>query len=152
LACASAASIERLYALKRRVLATKHAVTLLLEAVGHLQGGRVPLVCQGVQDYFRDVFDHLARVNSSIDPIRDTVATAMQANLSMVTIEENEITKRLAAWAAIFGVSTTLAGTWGMNFKHMPELRWQYGYPLALVSITGICAVLFWRFRKSRRL
>ena len=92
----------------------------------------------------------MARVNSSIDAIRDTVATAMQVNLSMVTIEESEITKRLAAWAAIFGVSTTLAGIWGMNFQHMPELKWQYGYPLALKVIAGMCGVLFWRFRRAR--
>ena len=77
----------------------------LLEAAGKLHGGRVPAVCEGTQEYFRDVYDHLARINASIDAMRDTIGTAIQVNLSMVTIEETEITKRLAAWAGIFAVS-----------------------------------------------
>ena len=88
---------------------------------------RVPEVCTGSQEYFRDVHDHLSRINGAIDTIRDTIGTAIQVNLSMVTIEESETTKRLAAWAAIFAVSTALAGIWGMNFEHMPELKWAFG-------------------------
>ncbi len=85
----------------------------------------------------------------AIDRIRETIGTAIQVNLSIVTIEESEITKRLAAWAEIFGVSTALAGIWGMNFEHMPELQWAYGYPAALAIIGGAGAILFWRFRKA---
>ena len=100
------------------------------------------------QEYFRDVHDHLARINSAIDAIRDTIATAIQVNLSLVTIEESEITKRLAAWAAIFAASTALAGIWGMNFETMPELKWQYGYPMALAVICTVAGFLYWRFRR----
>ena len=67
----------------------------------------------------------------------------------MVTIEDNEVTKRLAAWAAIFAVCTSFAGIWGMNFKNMPELDWRFGYPVALLLITAICGYLYYRFRRA---
>ena len=147
---AARVNIERLYDLKGRVMVLKHAVAPLLEGVSRLHGGRVPIICMGVQDYFRDVVDHLSRINSLIDNIRDTIGTAIQVNLAMTTIEDGEVTKRLAAWAAIFGVSTSLAGVWGMNFKNMPELQWEYGYFFALGSIVVACSFLAWRFRKAR--
>jgi magnesium transporter len=128
----------------------KHAVLPLMEAVGKLYGGRVPAVCSGTQEYFRDVYDHLVRMNTAIDTIRDTITTAIQVNLAMVAIEDNEVTKRLAAWAGIFAVATSLAGVWGMNFKQMPELEWEYGYPFALAVIVAACAFLYWRFKKAR--
>ena len=142
-------SIERLYALKQRAAIVRHAVAPLVEVAGKLHGGRVPAVCQQSQEYFRDVHDHLVRINAALDGIRETIATAIQVNLSMVTIEESDVTKRLAAWAAIFAVSTALAGIWGMNFEHMPELKWAWGYPLALAIIAGSGGLLFWRFRKA---
>lgn len=142
-------NIQRLYDLKRRATVLRHVVAPLLEVAGKLHGGRVPAVCSRSQEYFRDVHDHLARINGAIDGIRDTIATAIQVNLSMVTIEESETTKRLAAWAAIFAVSTALAGIWGMNFESMPELKWKWGYPMALGAIAGAAGFLFWRFRRS---
>ena len=142
-------NIQRLYDLKRRVTVLRHVVSPLLEVAGKLHGGRVPAVCARSQEYFRDVHDHLARISTAIDGIRDTIGTAIQVNLSMVTIEESETTKRLAAWAAIFAVSTALAGIWGMNFEHMPELKWAWGYPMALGAIASSAGVLFWRFRRS---
>lgn len=142
-------NIERLYALKRRVSMLRHAVAPLLEVAGKLHGGRVPAVCASTQEYFRDVHDHLARINASVDAIRDTIGTAIQVHLSLVSVEETETTKRLAAWAAIFAVSTTLAGIWGMNFEHMPELKWAFGYPLALGVIVTAAGLLYWRFRRA---
>ena len=142
-------SIQRLYALKRRLTVLKHAVAPLLEGAGKLHGGRVPQICIGVQDYFRDVVDHLGRINASVDASRDTIATAISVNLSMVTIEDGEVTKRLAAWAAIFAVCTAFAGIWGMNFQHMPELQWRFGYPLALLLIAAISGYLYYRFRRA---
>ena len=142
-------NIERLYALKRRATVLRHAVAPLLEVTSKLHGGRVPAVCASTQDYFRDVHDHLVRINGTIDAVRDTIGTAIQVNLSMVTIEESETTKRLAAWAAIFGVSTALAGIWGMNFEVMPELKWKYGYALALGAIVSAASLLYWRFRRA---
>ncbi len=142
-------NIERLYALKRRVGVLRHAVVPLMEATGKLHGGRVPLVCERSQDYFRDVDDHLVRCNAALDALRDTIATAIQVNLSMVTIDESENTKRLAAWAGIFAVATFFVGIWGMNFEHMPELKWTWGYPTALGVIGAVCGLMYWRFRKA---
>jgi magnesium transporter len=142
-------NVEQLYDLKRRSLTLRHAVTPLLEAVGRLHGGRVPALALKVQDYFRDVQDHLFRINGRLDTIRDTIGTAIQVNLSLVTISEGEVTKRLASWAAIFAVFTAFAGLWGMNFEHMPELHWKYGYPVAVIVMVAVCAYLYYRFRKS---
>ncbi|WP_332778260.1 magnesium and cobalt transport protein CorA [Polaromonas sp.] len=143
-------NIERLYELKGRVMVLKHAVAPLLEGAGKLHGGRVPHICTGVQDYFRDVVDHLSRINALIDTMRDTIGTAIQVNLAMATIEESEVTKRLAAWASIFAVCTAFAGIWGMNFEHMPELKWKYGYVMALGLVASVSALLYWRFKKAR--
>lgn len=142
-------NIERLYSLKRKVMVLKHAVAPLMEAAGKLHGGRVPAVCANSQEYFRDVYDHLNRINTSIDTIRDTIGTAIQVNLAMVTIEESEVNKQLAAWAGIFAVATAFAGIWGMNFKSMPELQWEYGYPVALLVIATTCGFLYARFKRS---
>jgi len=146
---AALANIEQLYELKRKVGMLKHAVLPLMEATGKLHGGRVPPVCATTQEYFRDVYDHLVRINSTIDAIRDTITTAILVSQSTVSIEQNEINKRLAAWAGIFAVATAFAGIWGMNFRNMPELSLEYGYPLALAVITGTCGYLYYRFRRS---
>jgi magnesium transporter len=147
---ARTSSIRRLYRLKRKVTVLKHAVTPLMEAAGKLQSGRVPPVCSSSRNYFRDVYDHLTRINASLDSTRETIATAIQVNLSMVAIDQTEVSKRLAAWAGIFAVATAFAGLWGMNFVHMPELQWEYGYPTALGLIAASCGLLYWRFKKAR--
>jgi magnesium transporter len=141
-------NIEKLYQLKRKVTVLKHAVTPLMEGVAKLYGGRVPHICMNTQEYFRDVYDHLYRINAALDTIRDTIGTAIQVNLSMVTIDESEVTKRLASWAAIFAVATAFVGVWGMNFEFMPELKWKYGYPAALGLIVVVCGYLYRRFHK----
>ena len=143
------ASIEKLYDLKRKVTVIKHAVAPLMEAVGRQIGGWGAEITSGSREYLRDVVDHLTRINTSLDTIRDTIGTAIQVNLSMVTIEENEVNKRLAAWAGIFAAATALAGIWGMNFKAMPELDWEYGYPFALAAIASVSGILYWRFKRA---
>ena len=145
---AERSNIERLYELKLKVMTLKHAVAPLLAAVTNLHGQWAPPVCAHTQEYFRDVYDHLARIDTAIDAIRDTIGVAIQVNLSMVTIAQTEVSKRLAAWAGIFAVATALVGVWGMNFEFMPELKWQYGYPAALGLITVICGVLYVRFKR----
>jgi magnesium transporter len=141
-------NIEQLYNLKQRAMTIKHAATPLMESAARLSSGRVPSVCEGTREYFRDVYDHLIRINSTLDRLRETIGTAIQVNLSMVTIEESENSKRLAAWAGIFAVATAFAGIWGMNFEVMPELKWQYGYPVALFLITATCLLLHRRFKR----
>lgn len=142
-------NIQQLYALKRSVAVLRHAVAPLMDATGKLFGGRVPPACHNTQEYFRDVYDHLVRCNTTLETLRETVSTAIQVNLSMVTIEDSETTKSLAAWAGIFAVATFFVGVWGMNFTHMPELQWAYGYPLALSTIAVVSVLLWWRFRKA---
>jgi len=142
-------NIELLYELKRKTLAIKHAVAPLMEAVGKLFGGRVPPVCSATREYFRDVHDHLTRINAAIDNMRETIGTAIMVCQSTVSVEQNEINKRLAAWAAIFAIATLFTGIWGMNFQDMPELRWNFGYPLALLIIIGVCAFLYRQFKRS---
>ena len=143
-------NIEALYAIKQKLMVLKHAVGPLHEAVGRLYGGRVPAVCSYTQEYFRDVGDHLLRLNQSIDSLRDMVITALSVNLSMITIGENETVKRLASYAALVAVPTMIAGVYGMNFKHMPELDWIWGYPFAVGLMVAIDTYLFIRFRKAK--
>jgi magnesium transporter len=144
------ANIEALYDLKQRLMVMKHAVGPLLEGVSNLSGARVPALCAGLREYFRDVSDHLHRLNQTAESIRDTVSTAISVNLSMVTLQENETMKRLAAYAALVAVPTMVAGIYGMNFEHMPELTWKYGYGLALGVMAVLDGYLFYRLRKAR--
>lgn len=146
---AARSNVKRLYELKRQTRFLKHAVEPMMEATGRLCGGLAPEICSRSRDYFRDVYDHLARINAAVDTIRETIATAIQVNLSMVTIEESEVNKKLAAWAGIFAMAAAFAGIWGMNFKAMPELQWEYGYPMALSVIAATCVVLYLRFRRA---
>src|SRR5687768_6870222 len=142
-------NIEALYNVKQKLTTMKHATAPLQENAGKLYGGRVPGVCQGLGEYFRDVYDHLVRINQSIDAARETVNTAIQVALAMVNMGHGEITKRLAAYAALVAVPTMIAGVYGMNFEHMPELRWTWGYPLSVAVMAAIDGFLFFRFRKA---
>jgi len=143
-------NIEQLYALKQRLTTTKHAVAPLLDAISNLSGTRVPLACHGMQEYFRDISDHLLRLNQSIESIRDTVSTAISVNLSMIALQENETTKRLAAYAALIAVPTLIVGIYGMNFDFMPELHWRYGYAFAWASMIGCDVYVFYLLRKAK--
>ena len=143
-------NIEALYALKRRLMTLKHAVDPLMEAVSKLYGGRVPQICSGMGEYFRDVFDHLQRLHATIEGIRDMQTTAIQVNLGMISLNETEVTKKLAAWAAIIGVPTMIAGIYGMNFKNMPELEWVWGYPVSIAVMAAIDFWLYFQFKKVK--
>jgi magnesium transporter len=143
-------NIEALYALKRKLMILKHAVDPLMEAVGKLYGGRVPQICAGMGEYFRDVYDHLSRLHSTIEGIRDMQTTAIQVNLGMISLSETEVTKKLAAWAAIIAVPTMIAGIYGMNFKNMPELDWAWGYPIAMLVMVALDIVLYVQFRRVK--
>lgn len=144
------ANIEALYVLKQRLMAFRHAVGPLLESLGNITGARVPGVCGGMQEYFRDIADHLQRLNQTIESIRDTASTAISVNLSMITLQESENMKRLAAYAALIAVPTLIVGIYGMNFDYMPELRWHYGYALVWGLMAAIDGYIFYRLRKAR--
>jgi magnesium transporter len=147
---AGRAIVEDLYVLKQKLMVVKHAVAPLLEASSKLHGGRVPQCCVETQEYFRDVYDHLFRIDQSIEAVRDMVTTATSVNLSLLTIDYSEITKRLAAYAALVAVPTMIAGVYGMNFDFMPELGWRFGYPLSVAVMALLDGYLFYRFRKAR--
>jgi magnesium transporter len=142
-------NIESLYYVKQKLTTMKHATAPLQENAGKLYGGRVPSVCTGLGEYFRDVYDHLVRINQSIDAARETVNTAIQVALAMVATGQGEITRRLAAYAALVAVPTMIAGIYGMNFRHMPELTWELGYPVTIGLMAAIDVFLFTRFRKA---
>ncbi len=144
------AQVEALYNFKQRLLVVDHAIGPLLEVTSKLHGGRVPPLCAGLHDYFRDVYDHLQRLKQSTDQLREMVGTALSVNLSLITLQDNEVTKRLAAYAALVAVPTMIAGVYGMNFRHMPELNWAYGYPVALGVMALINLYLVYRFRKAK--
>lgn len=143
-------TMEALYSLKQRLMTLKHAVAPLLEAVSNLAGARVPALLLNLREYFRDIYDHLQRLNQTIESTRDTIGTAISVNLSMITLQESETMKRLAAYAALIAVPTLIVGVYGMNFEHMPELKWQYGYGLVLLGMAAIDIYLFTRFRRFK--
>ena len=143
-------NIEALYALKQQLMVLKHVVDPSIEVIGKLYGGRVPQVSTGLQEYFRDVYDHLTRIHASIEAIREMLATAIQVNLGMISLAESEVTKKLAAWAAIIGVPTMVAGIYGMNFKNMPELEWAWGYPASIAIMVIIDVWLYFNFKKVK--
>jgi magnesium transporter len=142
--------LKALYGIKRKLALLKHAVSPLPEIIGRLFGGRVPHLTSGMQEHFRDVYDHALRLNQSIDSLSDTVITATSVNLSMISLAENETMKRLAAYGALVAVPTMIAGIYGMNFQHMPELATRWGYPLTLAVMAVIDGYLFYRLRKAK--
>ncbi|MCG5073680.1 magnesium/cobalt transporter CorA [Paraburkholderia tagetis] len=145
----SRAIIEDLYSLKRRLVIVQHHVTPLVDAVGKLVGGRIPQICTGMQAYYRDVYDHLVRLSNAVDARRDMIVTAIQVNLGMISLAENEVTKRLGSFAALFAVPTMIAGIYGMNFANIPELHFKYGYQVCLAMMAIIDIVLYVLFRRG---
>jgi magnesium transporter len=145
----TSATVQALYELKRKLTTLQHAIRPLLAVTGKLFGGRVPPICANVQDYYRDVDDHLSRINQSAESLRDMLATATAMNLSLISLQQNETTKRLAAYGALLAVPTMIAGLYGMNFEHMPELHWAFGYPASLGVMGALDVYLFHRFRKA---
>jgi magnesium transporter len=145
---ASRAIIEDLYSLKRRLVLIEHHVAPLLEGMSQLTGGRIPTVCDGMQAYFRDIYDHLDRIVRTIEGRREMIVTAIQVNLGMISLAENEVTKRLGSYAALFAVPTMIAGIYGMNFEKIPELHYAYGYPICLGVMAVVDIILYWRFRR----
>jgi magnesium transporter len=140
---------ERIYKLEREVLDFSTAVTPLSMAVDEIARGQFEVVPDELHDYFRDVHDHLRRVGTQIAGFRDLLGSALHANLTQVSVRQNEDMRKISAWVAILAVPTMVAGIYGMNFDHMPELRWRFGYPLVLILIAVACAALYRRFKRS---
>jgi magnesium transporter len=140
---------ERVYDLKRDLVALKRAVAPLIDVCNRLMRYDASLIPDDTRPYFRDVYDHVIRVNETVDNLRELLNTALEAHLSLIAVGQNEVTMRLAAWAAILAVPTAIAGIYGMNFEVMPELHWRYGYAVVLGSIAATCGTLYWRFKRA---
>ncbi len=140
---------QRIYQLKRDLLEVKRAVAPMVDMCNRLVRADFTLIPDDARVYFRDVYDHAIRINEMVDTLRELLATALEANLSLISVSQNEAMKRLAGWAAIVAVPTMIAGIYGMNFKFMPELDWHLGYPLAMTIMVGACGFLYYKFKRS---
>jgi magnesium transporter len=139
---------ERIYKLQRETLGFRRAVAPLVDPLDHLARGHYD-VHEGVQPYFRDVLDHVIRAREMLDGIRDLLAGTLQANLAQVSVRQNDDVRKISAWVAIAAVPTAIAGIYGMNFRHMPELRWEFGYPAVIAVMAVMCSYLYYRFKRS---
>jgi magnesium transporter len=140
---------ERIYRLQREVLSFRKATAPLVEPIDKLARGHYLQIHPEIRDYFRDVNDHLIRVRDQLDAMHDLLASSLQANLAQVAVRQNDDVRKISAWVATAAVPTAIAGIYGMNFKHMPELRWELGYPAVLAVIVLICTMLYFRFKRA---
>jgi magnesium transporter len=140
--------VERIYKLEREVLDFQRAVAPLSAEVEQIFRGNFEVVPEQLHEYFRDVHDHLRRVSGQITGFRQLLDSALDANLTQVSVRQNEDMRKISAWVAILAVPTMVAGIYGMNFEHIPELKWEYGYPAVLAFILTACSLLFWRFKR----
>jgi magnesium transporter len=140
---------ERIYKLKREVLEFHRATATLRDPLDRLARGQYALVHPEVNTYFRDVYDHVTRVHDQLESMRDLLTSILEANLAQVTVHQNEDVRRISAWVAIIAVPTMIAGIYGMNFEHMPELGWSFGYPLVIAVMLTICATLYRFFKRA---
>jgi magnesium transporter len=145
----SPTEIQRLYTLRRDLVRLRSAIVPLVEVCRRLEHAEMIAIDPPMQPLFRDVTDHVRRVQEEIDSLREVLAFAFEASLMTGQAQQTTISRRLAAYAALLAVPTAVAGIYGMNFEHMPELKWQYGYFAVLAFILATCAVLYWRFRKN---
>ena len=142
-------SAQRIYLLKREVLEFIRATTPLIEPVHRLASGQYELIHPDIRNYFRDVGDHLTRVHEQLEGHRDLLTSVLSANLTQVSVQLNEDVRKISAWVAIIAVPTMIAGIYGMNFEHMPELGWSFGYPLSLAAMAAACVALYRYFKQS---
>ncbi len=141
---------ERIYRLKRDVLSVKRTLSPLVDICNRLMRFDSDLIDEDTRPYFRDVYDHVVRLTEMLDNLSQMVSTALEANISLVSMSQTEGTKRLAAWAAIIAVPTMVAGIYGMNFSYMPELTWKWGYPFVLGLMATACFGLYFAFRRTK--
>jgi magnesium transporter len=139
---------ERIYDLKREVLELHAAVSPLGEPLDRLARGRHDLVPETLRAYFRDVHDHVLRLIEQVESCRDLLTSVLTANMTQVSVRQNEDLRRISAWAAIIAAPTLIASVYGMNFQNMPELGWSFGYPIAIGLIVVVCASLYRYFRR----
>ena len=146
----SRAEVLRIFALRRELMRFKRVLGPMEEVASRLEHHEMPCIDWDVRPYFRDVYDHVRRVASLVEALRDVLSSVFEASSLMEQQRQGAITRRLAAWAAILAVPTAIAGIYGMNFEVMPELKWRYGYLMVIVAIVAICLGLYAQFKRSK--
>jgi magnesium transporter len=140
---------ERIYALKREIAEVRRAVLPLRDPMRRFALAEVSGIDKETATYFRDVSDHLNRASEVIDNLDSLLSTAFDAHMARISVQQNEDMRKISAGAALVVVPTLIAGVYGMNFDHMPELHWTHGYAFALALMVGVSAVLLWFFKRS---
>jgi magnesium transporter len=143
-----ASEAERIYGIKRQVLHLQGAVAPIVEPLADLMAGRHHQIPEQLRSYFRDVYDHVERMAAHIESYRELLTNVLTANLTQVSLRQNEDVRKISAWAAIIAVPTLITGIYGMNFEHMPELGWTFGYPAAIALMALTCLTLYRYFHK----
>ncbi|HET8874361.1 MAG TPA: magnesium and cobalt transport protein CorA [Gaiellaceae bacterium] len=138
-----------IYAMKREVLKLYAAISPLVEPLDRLQQPDLEHIPAELLPYFRDVEDHLIRYMREVEGFRELLTSVLAANLTQISVRQNEDVRKISAWAAIVAVPTLITGIYGMNFTHMPELGWRFGYPLALAAMASVCLFLYTSFRRA---
>ena len=141
---------QRIYKLKREVIEFHRAVWPLIGPLGELESGGIAEIDENLRRYFRDVADHARRVDEQVQSQRELLTSILEANLALVSVRQNEVVKQISSYAAIIAVPTFIASVYGMNFRHMPELRAEAGYPLALLAMAISVVGLIWFFKRIR--
>jgi magnesium transporter len=143
-------TVRKLYELKRELTRLRMAVSPLEDILGQLARSRGGVIEDEIQLYFRDVLEHAVRINETTDTLREMLTAAVNVNLSLVTVRQGEIVKRLGAWAALLAAPTLIASWYGMNFVHMPELASRWSYAVLLGAVGAVCFVLYRMFKRAR--
>lgn len=146
---ASRETTEQIYHLKRQLVELKRAISPLIDICNRLMRFDLDLIPEDTRPYFRDVYDHAIRINEMTDSARELLATALEANFSLISITQADVQKRIAGWAAIIAIPTMIAGIYGMNFRFMPELSWRYGYPFVLALTISLCCIMYGVFKRA---
>jgi len=140
---------ERIYELKRDLLDVKRAISPLVDVCNRLMRFDIKYISPDIHPYFRDIYDHVLRINEMIDNTRELLNTALEANFSLISISQSDVSKKFAGWAAIIAVPTMVAGFYGMNFQFIPQSQWHYGFYFVLAFTIGACLLLYYLFRRS---
>ncbi|HEV8421076.1 MAG TPA: magnesium/cobalt transporter CorA [Actinomycetota bacterium] len=139
---------SELFSLKKDLVRFRRMISPLREVLDVMQRRTVGVVTPTLEPYYRDVYDHVLRATDFVDSLRDILTSVLEASLAVISNRLNEVMKSLTSWAAIILVPTLIAGIYGMNFRHMPELKWYYGYPFALGLMALAAAILYRAFKK----
>lgn len=142
-------TMEGLYELKRELLLLEGAINPVIDICNELMRFHNGLIPKDVSVYFRDIADHIKRIDQAIHGMREMLLAAMQVHLTFETVRQNDVVKRLAGWGAILAIPTMVFSWYGMNFKHMPELEWEFAYPVVIGLVAAGSTLLYWRLKRA---